>query len=269
VDKIIVGILQDEFSVNKRENYEKIKRMLIEKYQEADLVVLPEYSMVNVLKTTPEETRRAAEPLEDSWFLSKLSDLSSKLSTSIATHFIEENNGGKPYSSTVIVLPTGRLEKAYSKIHLFDAYGFRESDYFTPGRETSKKILVGNLTLYSAICYDLRFPELFRTYALGGADGVIVQAGWVRGPLKEEILDALGRVRSHENTMYLILSSHTGELYVGRSGLFSPLGYRVIDLGYKPGYAEVLLDRSIVAEARRLLPVLDSAAKHWKISLRT
>ncbi len=263
---IVVGILQEEYGVDPAENLEKTKSILTSYYHEADIVVLPEYSMVNILGgLTPSEVYEKSESLEDSSYLSKLSDIASGLGTTILAHFIERTGQGKPYSSSVAVKPDGKIEKAYSKIHLFDAYGYRESDYLLPGEKLSRPLMIGDMKFYVAICYDIRFPELFRTYAYNGGHGVLVQMGWVRGPLKEEILDTLARARSHENTMYLVIANQTGKQYTGRSGVFNPYGYRELDMGFKPGYREVVLDFDVVEEARKQIPVLEHGRKRWSI----
>ncbi len=269
MDTIIAGIIQGEYGVDPAENYEKTRKILLENYAEADIVLLPEYSMINVLGgLKPREVLEKAERIEDSTYLSKLSDLAGKLGTTIIAHFIEKTDKSKPYSTSVVVKPDGSVEKAYSKIHLFDAYGYRESDYLEPGDKPSRPVMVGSFKFYVAICYDIRFPELFRHYALNGADGVLVHMGWVRGPLKEELLNVLARSRSHENTMYLVVANHTGKQYTGRSGLFNPYGYRELDMGVKPGYREVVLDKGVVESARRDIPVLEHSRSRWNISFK-
>lgn len=262
-----IGILQEEFAVEPRVNLDKIYNWLTNRYKEADLIVLPEYSMINVLEgLKPEDVYLKAEFIDDSFFLSKLSDYSSIIGAPILAHFIEKTHERpRCLSSSVFVKPSGGLERVYSKIHLFDAYGYRESDFFKPGEEFSKPIVLNNVTLYVAICYDMRFPELFRIYAYSGASGVIVQAGWVRGPLKERILDTLASTRSHENTMYLILVNQTGGMFTGRSGVFNPYGYKEVDLGFKPKYVEYGVDFEELAEARKLIPVVRQAKDRWRI----
>ncbi len=270
MSEIIVGIIQDEYNIEPILNFEKTKKHLINGFKEADIVLLPEYSMINILAgLTPQQVYERAESLEDSTYLSKMADLSAKIGVPILVHFIEKTDSPpKSYSSSILVEPSGNIAKVYSKIHLFDAYGYRESDYLLPGDRLSKTILIKGFTINIAICYDLRFPELFRKYAVNGANTVLVHAGWVKGPFKEEVLDTLAKSRSHENTMYLVVSNHTGRLYTGRSGVFNPYGYRELDMGVKPGYAEHKLSLSIVEEARRNIPVLQHSVDKWSIMFK-
>jgi len=267
LNRIIFGIIQDGFTIDPLKNIEIVVKWLNSSYREADLVILPEYSMVNVLAgLKPIEVYDKAEYIDDSTYLSKMSDIAGKYGVAILTHFIEKTDV-KPYSysSSILVKPTGEYVKIYSKIHLFNAYGYRESDYFLPGNNLSKPIVLNNMLFYVAICYDIRFPELFRMYAFNNATGVIVQSGWVKGFMKEEVLDKLASSRSHENTMYIILVDQVGELYVGRSGVFNPYGYRELDLGFKPGYKEYSIDPAIVDEARRQIPVVEESRRRWSI----
>jgi len=266
---MIVGILQAEYGVNPTENLKITGEILDRGYNMADIVVLPEYSMADVLSLKPEQVYDIAETLEDSVYLSSLSDIALKYSIIIVAHLIEKTST-RPLSrsTTVLIYPSGKIKPVYRKMHLFDAYGYRESDYFVPGESPSQIVELAGVKTAFAICYDIRFPELFRTYALEGAESVIVQAGWVRGPLKEEILEHILITRAHENTIYIILSSHTGEKYTGRSGVFSPYGYRMIDLGSRPGYAEISIDKDSVYDARKLVPVLKHTKMRWIISLR-
>lgn len=262
-----IGILQEELSTQPLDNVERIRELLLSTYKEADLVVLPEYSMINILDgLNPLEVYEKAELLEDSVFLTKVADLAGKLGVKILTHFIERTEDRpKCYSSSVIVEPSGRVLKLYSKMHLFDAYGYRESDFFKPGEKPSNKLNLNTMDVYVAICYDLRFPELFRTYSFMGAHAVIVQAGWVKGFLKEEILDKLAATRSHENTYYLVLANQTGRLFTGRSGVYNPYGYKEVDLGFKRGYFEHSLNPVIVDEARNTIPVVKQAMEKWVV----
>jgi len=124
----------------------------------------------------------------------------------------------------------GEAIPVYSKIHLFDAYGYSESEFLNRDKP-GKIISIEGVKIAFTICYDLRFTELFRTYANMDVDVVIVQSGWVKGPPKEEVLDKLACTRAHENTIYLVIADQTGDMFVGRSGVFNPWGYRELDLG--------------------------------------
>lgn len=267
---ITIGILQASFGINVSDNVNKIVNLIKKNYRQADLIILPEYSMVNILAgLKPDDVYRVAEPLEESNFLSRLEDLASDVNTHILAHFIEKT--GKPplvKSLSILVKPFDGWEVVYSKIHLFNAYGYSESKYFIPGDKPSREILLKGMRFAVAICYDLRFPELFRYYARHGIETILVHAGWVRGPLKEEVLEFLGRARAHENTVWVVIADHYGENFVGRSMVIDPYGVKQLDLGIGEKYVEYTIDKESVYEARKLVPVLAKSIEKWDVNYK-
>lgn len=267
LSKLVVGIVQAEFGVNPADNIDKISQIVKKNYREADIIVLPEYSMTNpLLLKDPNKVYERSERLVESKYLIGISKIAENIGVGIVAHFIEKTET-PPISRSTAVLITSRgdVVPVYSKMHLFDAYGYRESDFFEPGKTPGKVVLIENIEVAFAICYDLRFPELFRVYAQQGAKVVIVQAGWVKGPLKEEVLDVLGIARAHENTVYIVVANQTGEMFTGRSGVFSPWGYKELDLGFEERYSEHFLIMDEVTKARALIPVVVQSSVRWEI----
>lgn len=268
---LVIGIVQGDYGIDPIENLRRTSELLRNHLREADIVVLPEYSMVDLLAgLSPEELYSRAEFMDDSRYLSRISDLAGKYGIPILVHFIEKTSKPpKCRSSSVLVKPSGDFEWIYSKIHLFDAYGYRESDYFIPGNQLSKEILFNGFRVRIAICFDIRFPELFRSYALHGTDIVIIHSGWVRGPLKEETLEFLGRSRAHENTYWVIIANRFGEKYTGRSMFLDPFGVKVYELGHGVRYGEYTIDYDRLVDARKTIPVLVKSKEKWVIELKT
>ncbi len=267
---LVIGIVQGEYGVKPIDNFRRTSELLRNGIKEADVIILPEYSMIDPLASlSPEELYDKAELLDDSNYLSLISDLAGKYGIPILVHFIEKTSMlPKCRSSSILVRPSGSFEWIYSKIHLFDAYGYRESDYFIPGDQLSKKIMINGFHIRVAICFDIRFPELFRSYALQGADLVLVHSGWVRGPLKEETLEFLGRSRAHENTYWVVIANRFGSNYTGRSMVLDPFGIKVYELGHGIRYGEYIIDRDRLSEARKTIPVLIKSRERWIIRLK-
>src|SRR5699024_6722779 len=94
----------------------------------------------------------------------------------------------------------------YDKVHLYDAFKFQESEYLHPGAELPPVIEIDGVKVGFAICYDLRFPELFRTLTDRGAEVICVSAAWIAGNLKETHWLTLLRARAIENTSYVFAS---------------------------------------------------------------
>jgi predicted amidohydrolase len=270
LSKFVVGVLQASYSIHPLENAEKSYRLVRKNYREADLVVLPEYSMLNPLELKdPLRVYEASEYLATSKYLVQFVKLVREIGSNILVHFIERTD--KPpltRSTSVLVTSRGEVLPVYSKMHLFDAYGYRESSFFEPGREPGKIVSFNGVQVGFAICYDLRFPELFRTLALSGAHVVVVQAGWVKGPLKEEVLNKVASTRAHENGVYIVLANQTGGLFAGRSGVFNPWGYREVDMGVEEKYVEYSINLDDLYRVRETLPVLKQASERWDIKLK-
>ena len=171
------------------------------------------------------------------------------------------------------------VDAHYDKIHLFDAFGFRESDTVAPGTEPVM-ITVGGTNVGLTTCYDVRFPGLYVRLAELGADVICVAASWGAGPGKVEQWQLLTRARGLDATSYLVAagqadpaaakegssaserrserneptsSAPTG---VGYSAVISPRGEVLQSLTAEPGLLVADIDLDVVAETRAAIPVL-------------
>ncbi|WP_103529404.1 carbon-nitrogen hydrolase family protein [Streptomyces sp. SM12] len=170
---------------------------------------------------------------------------------------------------TNTLLITGRgVDTHYDKLHLFDAFGFAESETVAPGDRVVTEPLDG-VTVGFATCYDVRFPELFRRLADDGARVVVLPASWGAGPGKAEQWEVLVRARALDSTCWVVACGQAdpatvGERPAGRaptgighSMVVSPLGEVVGRLGPEPGLLTVDLDPAeAVDRARAAVPVL-------------
>lgn len=221
--------------------------------QGAQLVVLPEGVMHDF---RPEiDLAVISEPL-DGRFVSGLGALASRLSVTIVAGMWERLAGeNRPANTLVVVGPTGQLMASYRKIHLFDSFGFRESDRVVPGVLEPVTFEAGELTVGLATCYDLRFPEIFR--AMAGADMLALPAGWIAGPLKLHHWETLLTARAIENTAYVAAAGICGHGYTGHSMVIDPMGEPLVMLDDEPAVGVVEIQRSRVDEVRRINPSLE------------
>ncbi|MDQ3578644.1 MAG: hydrolase, partial [Actinomycetota bacterium] len=126
--------------------------------------------------------RPIAEPLDGPW-ASAVRAIADETGVVIVAGMFTPAPDGR-VANTLLV--TGRGQHiGYDKIHLYDAFGFAESDTVAPG-DSVVTITVDELTLGVATCYDLRFPELFRELAARGASAILVGASWGAGEGKQE-----------------------------------------------------------------------------------
>lgn len=169
---------------------------------------------------------------------------------------ILEKRGVTVTNSSAFFAPNGRMLGVYRKLHLFRL--MQEDQWLQPGSSPLALDLPwGNTGL--AICYDLRFPELFRRYAVGGAKMVIIPAEW---PLvRVEHWRALMIARAIENQCYMIGVNAAGEIgdtvFGGHSLIVDPWGKIIVEGGEDPMMLTAEIEMDVVDEVRRRIPVFE------------
>jgi predicted amidohydrolase len=225
----------------------------------ADLAVFPEATLTRF----GTDLRAAAEPL-DGPFCSGLAEAAKETRVALVAGVFEPAPDGRVYNTAVLIDGDGTLVTSYRKLHLFDAFAQRESDLVAPGSAVVAASLAG-VSVGVQICYDIRFPELTRALAVGGASLITVSAAWQAGLFKEEHWVTLLRARAIENTVWIAAVGQVpdgGEkptrapTGVGRSMLIDPLGVVRCDLGPAAGVAVINADMSLVESVRKTLPSL-------------
>lgn len=149
----------------------------------------------------------------------------------------------------------GRELTRYRKTHLFSPLG--ETDYLEAGCQPPEIFRIAGLRAACAICYDLRFPELFRPLGRSGVDLIYVAAQWP--DTRIEHWRALLTARAIENQCYVLGVNRLGRYgetqFGGHSMLVTPWGEIQLDTGEQEGFFRVELDLEAVAQARERLPV--------------
>ena len=245
----------------------------------ADLIVLPE--KFNVLGTH-EHYEQGAEAL-DGPTITWARDLAREFGIDIvAGSIVERREGHEKFSNTCVhVSPDGDIHAVYRKIHMFDVVvgdiEYKESASEDPGTEIVLSELADGEPLGLTVCYDLRFPELFRILAVKGATVITLPAAFTKitGQAHWEILI---RARAIENQVFMVAAGQVGmhpenkESY-GNSMIVDPWGEvlaRVTDDG--PGYCVADLDFTRQAEVREKIPSLanrQAAAYVWPEGVAT
>ncbi|MEP9366409.1 carbon-nitrogen hydrolase family protein [Xanthobacter sp. VNH20] len=163
-----------------------------------------------------------------------------------------------------LIAPDGEIAARYDKIHMFDVdlgngESYRESNSYKPG-ERAVTASVSGVKIGLTICYDLRFPPLYRALAENGADVLTVPAAFTR-PTGEAHWHVLLRARAIENGAYVLAAAQGGrhengrETY-GHSLIVDPWGRVIAEGGTDPGVILAELDLKEVAAARRRIPSL-------------
>jgi deaminated glutathione amidase len=220
----------------------------------ARVVLFPEYSSYFV---DPFDASLAAHAEEIGGpFTTALTALAARLDVCLVAGLVERADDHRVRNTVIAVDGTG-VRARYRKLHLYDAFGQRESDWVEAGAlEAPETFSVDGTTFGLMTCYDLRFPEVARTVVDAGADAVLVAAEWVRGPLKEHHWRTLLHARAIENTVYLVGADHPPPLGVGASMVVDPQGVEIAALGTATDVAVAHLDREAIARVRRVNPAL-------------
>jgi predicted amidohydrolase len=227
------------------------------KAAEPELIVLPE-AIMHDFGAGEIALGPVAQPL-DGAFVAGLAGLAREAAATIVAGMFEVSpDPGRPYNTLVAIGTDGQLRATYRKTHLYDSFGYRESERLMAGEPTPVVVPVGDVTLGLMTCYDLRFPEFARLLVDAGADVLVVPAAWVRGPLKEDHWATLLRARAIENTVYVVAAAQNGKTYCGGSMVVDPMGVVVTNLGEATGTGSADVQAERIVEVRRRNPSLEN-----------
>jgi predicted amidohydrolase len=253
-----IALAQLESSVHKQENLRAALDLTHEaKRQGAQLIAFPEFLMAfSPPSQSAAELARLAEPATGPFVSALCGAAKSSGIAVLATIYEPSPLPDRVYDSAVWIDELGGIAAVYRKLHLYDAFGFKESDKFAPGVDLTRLIESGDSRFGLMICYDLRFPEMARMLALDGANVLIAPSGWVQGDLKLEHWQTMIKARALENGCYVIAPDQVGAIYIGHSMAVDPLGRTLIDLEQERGMRVVELDLNLAHETRDKLPLL-------------
>ncbi|WP_411374040.1 carbon-nitrogen hydrolase family protein [Arthrobacter sp. MPF02] len=241
-----------------RENLRLIARLMeVAALGNADLLVLPESSLY-AGTGGPSAMAEVAEPL-DGPFISGVGALARDLNLPVVVGTTEASHGGLPYNTIVALDARGEVLGTYRKVHLYDAFGHRESDGTRPGSISAPYLLShGQLRLGMLTCYDLRFPESARYLVDAGANVLLLPANWIRGPGKEDHFNTLVRARAIENTSYVVAANQCGPFATAYSMVVDPFGVVIVNAGEGPGVVFAELEPERIAAVRTRVPALQN-----------
>jgi deaminated glutathione amidase len=228
----------------------------------ADVVVLPE--KWNAIGSAA-ELHAAAEPIEGGESVAAMAAWARRHGITLVGGSITElRDGHEKLSNTSLVFdPDGSLVATYRKIHLFDVevggVTYLESEAEEPGDEPVLA-RAHDWTIGLSVCYDIRFPELYRILALEGAELVTVPAHFTT-PTGKDHWHVLLRARAIENQCYVAAAAQVGETLpgkpsYGRSLIADPWGIVLAQSPDEPTVIAADLDRARLQEIRTKLPSL-------------
>jgi predicted amidohydrolase len=219
----------------------------------ARLVVLPEYAAA----FDPRGVSLAqAEPV-DGPFLAALGELAAARSVVVVAGTVVAEPDSLAANLVVALGPAGPIG-TYRKVHLYDAFGQRESDRFVAGDPASAPLVleVDGVHVGVMTCYDLRFPESTRRLVDAGAELVVVPAAWAAGEHKADHWRTLLRARAIESTAYVLGAPMRGPGVTGDPLLVDPAGVVVAEAVAPQDAVVADVDLAVLSRVRTANPSL-------------
>jgi predicted amidohydrolase len=254
VSSLRVALVQKPASLDPAENRDALASLSGVLEADTGLVVLPEASMRD-FGAPDSDLGPVAERL-DGPFVERLGKLAAEHGTTVVAGMFEVGDDPHRPFNTLVVVDADGLRASYRKIHLYDSFGYKESDRLSPGPVEPVLVDVAGVTVGLMTCYDLRFPELARELVLRGAQLLVVPSAWVAGPGKVQHWRTLVSARAIENTVYVAAVGQPGPRYTGHSLLVGPAGEVVAEVGDGEHVLTASVSTEQVAEAREVNPSL-------------
>ena len=246
-----LGLIQyDPKWEDKEENKSKINAILKGKVEGVDLLIFPEMTLTGFSMLSD----IYGESLESESF-NYFSEVAKEYDSNVVAGIIE-NSSGKHFNTLLHISREGKLKNSYRKIHPF-SYS-NEDKHFGAGIEP----VVTDINSWKtglSICYDLRFPELYRFYGKERAELIIVIANWP--DTRIEHWNTLLKARAIENQCFVAGVNRVGEglrlHYVGHSSVYDPMGKELAAIENDEKVILLELNKDYVNEVRKKFPFLD------------
>jgi predicted amidohydrolase len=258
---VAIAVAQFAPGDDEAKNLDTIRRLAEEAASRgALLVVFPEYSSYftpDLGPDWPEHAQTLHGP-----FVRALAEIAAELGIHLVAGMIELVPGEteRVANTLVAVDAAGEVVAHYRKMHLYDAFGMRESDRIVAGNvwadDAAPTFAWGGFTVGLQTCYDVRFPEVTRRLVDAGADLVLLPSEWVRGPLKEHHWRTLVTARAIENTVYVAAADHAPPIGAGNSMVVDPMGVELVTVGEATDVGVAWISHGRVVEVRHLNPAL-------------
>lgn len=260
-----VTLVQTNSRDDKQANLRHVEQLMREAIEATrpDLVAIPE--VFTYLGGTVEGARASAEALPGGPAYNMLQGLAREYGVHIHGGSLNERDGERFFNTTVVFNPAGEQIARYRKIHMFDVVTpdgnvYRESATYTAGREIVT-YEVGGVRVGCAICYDLRFAEIFLALAKAGAEVIILPAAFTMITGRDH-WEVLLRARAIETQAYVLAPNQAGpyveegidRMNYGNSLIADPWGGVIARADNEVGYISAELDLGYLGKVRTDLP---------------
>ena len=261
MDTLRVAAVQNSAGGDIEANLVRLRELLSD-IGGVDLVTVPE---VFALRGSAQDYRAVAGPL-DGPIVGRLASVALDKGTWVLAGSVIEKDGEHLYNTSVLLDRGGRIAASYRKIHLFEAHLddgtlIREADAYGPGQMPVAAEVEGWRAGFS-ICYDLRFPELFRHYAREQADLLLAPSNFTQRTGRDH-WEVLVRARAIENQCFVVAPNQcgtnpvTGVVSHGHSMIVGPWGEVLAEAGEQETVLLAELDRAQLGSTRQRIPALN------------
>lgn len=262
--RLIAAALQMRSGLDKEQNLSTAERLIDQAVgRGASLVALPEHFCCGGVAQIQREN---AEPIPGPT-VERLRNRAGSAGIYLVAGSLAERvpDADRVFNTSVLINPRGEIAATYRKIHLFDVElndqpAVRESDFFQAGDSLVVARTDGG-TVGLTICYDLRFPEIYRALAIGGADIIFVVSSFMATTGKYH-WEPLLRARAIENQVFIVAPNQAGPipdtnvLRYGHSAIIDPWGTVLAQASDAEGVITAEIDLERLAAVRRQLPSL-------------
>lgn len=235
---------------NFNSNISRLYKLLIQNKSEADLIIFPEMTLTGF---TMNSTENVISESDESFLF--FENLAIESNSNVFAGMIEKENN-EIFNTLVHFNSNGKVEARYKKIHPFSLSG--EDKNYSAGNETVIT-KIGKYKIGLSVCYDLRFPQLYRNYAKERVDLIVDIANW---PVKRiSHWRSLIIARAIENQCFFVGVNRTGNdpvhTYPGNSMIVSPMGEVIYEAGPEESAVVTEINIDEAAEIKKNLPFLD------------
>ena len=268
-EKIIkVSLLQMTSKLGDVEsNCDKIKIILENNLkEETDVLVLPEVWTVG---WACRYFKNSAQEFDNSSVISFLSSIAKKYNMNIIGGSFISKNEDICFNTCPVIGRGGNLIAAYSKMHLYSYYGCDESKYVSVG-DAPVMVDIEGVNFGLSICYDIRFPELYRAYRRSGADILVNCAAW--GANKPIPWNVMTKSRAVENQCYMLALTQSGhiegdEYNLGESRIIDYKGDELNSIMNGEGIITSEINLNEMYEFRKKCTILDDVRDNYEVKV--
>lgn len=249
------------------ENIKKVSSLLSSELPEdTDVLVLPE---VWTCGWDCSKFISTAQQFDNSSVIKFLGEAAYKYGINIIGGSFIEKDGDKYYNTCPVIDSSGKLVTKYRKNHLYSYYGCDEGKYITRGNNPVM-VSLGGINYGLTICYDIRFPEIYRAYTKAGADILINCAAW--GSNKPVPWEVMTKSRAVENQCYMVALTQSGkisetEANLGESRIIDYKGDECASIMSGEGIVCAELNLNEMYEFRKKCAILNDIKDNYEVKV--